>query len=78
MKYVIFENPDTSEFPILFPEHIDHAFIRNSVNSHYPGVKAVRAGFCNSDGGCWGKSIGLNLVSDPKQDEWLLMKAFNR
>jgi hypothetical protein len=78
MKYIIFENPDTIEFPVLFPELIGHDFIRDSINACYPGVKAVRAGFCNANGACWGKSVRLNLNSNMALDEFLLKQMFDK
>ena len=76
MKYIIFQEPTGLEYPIVFPELLGHDFVRNSVRSEYPGVTAIRAGFCNAEGACWGQSISLRLSSDIPQDEWLLRKMF--
>ena len=76
MKYIIFQEPGGLEFPILFPDLVTHSMIQQSINSVYPGIKAVRAGFCNNLGACWGKSVSLKLNSNMAEDEWLLKRCF--
>lgn len=75
MKYVMFEEPGGMQYPIVFPEHVQHRFITQCVNAAYPGIKPISAGFVSTDGMAHGKSIGLDLKSLPG-DTYLLCKLF--
>lgn len=77
MKYVIFEEPSGVEYPIVFPDLVKHDFIVQCVNTAYPGIKPISAGFCNVSGEAWGKSISLNMKSRPIEDRWYLKKLFD-
>lgn len=73
MKYIVFENDIISPFPIIFPDMIAHA----EVAANFSKYKILSAGFCainESEVGCWGKSVSLNVVSDKSQDEKLIHK----
>ena len=75
MKYIIFSSPSKGEFPILFPEAIEHSFIAQCVNAEYPGIKPVSAGFCEvslSEVGLYGKSVSLNL--SPRHEDYYLIE----
>jgi len=61
MKYIMFDPPCGAMFPVVFPEHIDHSMIASSIQSQYPGIKPISAGFCDQAGTAWGKSVTLNL-----------------
>jgi len=61
MKYVMFEEPTGMQYPIVFPDHMEHRFITQCVNAAYPGIKPISAGFVNAEGLTYGKSIGLNM-----------------
>jgi len=76
MKYVLFEDPSGLQYPIVFPELVQHYIIVNSVRAAYPGVKPVSAGFCSTSGNAWGESISCKIKSNPKNDEWYLKKMF--
>jgi hypothetical protein len=45
VKYIIFEWPGRGEVPIIFPSGIYHWEIAKSIQSVFPGVSPVRAGF---------------------------------
>ena len=82
-KYVIFDWPGKGEVPIIFPSHIGHDEISNSINDRLPGVNPVRAGFvevCGEIGEdgpfveafCGGRSFTLGLKSSPEIDSILI------
>jgi hypothetical protein len=79
MKYVMFESPVEGIFPIVFPEAIDHNLFVRSLAAVYPGIKPTSAGFCSisdfsdHEVSVWGKSVTLNLQSQP-DDAFFLKK----
>lgn len=62
------------EFPIVFPEHIEHSFIAHCVKSVYPSIKLTSAGFCNHLGNVWGHSVSLKLKCDTELDPYYIKK----
>jgi len=75
-KYVIFNSPLIGEFPVLFPGHVQHAMIANCMDSAYPGIKPIRAGFISSHLQCYGRSTGLKLRSNSDLDNLLIRPMF--
>jgi hypothetical protein len=71
MKYIMCESPMEDMFPVLFPEHVGHAMMRNAIHTTYPGIKIVSAGFCTSAGNVYGESVSLRLKSSPKDAYWI-------
>jgi hypothetical protein len=69
MKYIIFENYSGLQYPIIFPNFIQHCDIVRKIE-HRP----ISAGFIiikNNKYEIYGKSVSLNLYSKPS-DESLL------
>jgi hypothetical protein len=62
-KYVMFKSPLYGEFPVCFPNIIEHNMMIQAICNEYPGIKPVSAGFYNSDFTCYGNSKVLNLKS---------------
>ena len=78
MKYILFGECGPT-FPIVFPEFIQHADVRNAYRAEFPGIKAISAGFYSFNGEkafVWGESISLKLKSNPAEDEYYLQKMF--
>lgn len=77
MKYIVFMSPSGLEYPVLFPEFIDHSEIAKSI-----GDTPISAGFCSVDDrghiSVYGKSQTLNLVSLETTDKILINRAFNK
>lgn len=75
MKYIVIEDFTGLEFPIIFPDILDHASVA-------PDAKVVAAGFCRtalreSHGdfhlwSCWGQSVSLGVQSRGDMDEKLI------
>lgn len=61
-KYVMFDW-GSSEVPILFPAHIGHNEIARMIQSVYPGIPPISAGFVSHDQKCYGMSSSLKLHS---------------
>ena len=62
MKYIIFEDFSGAPIPIIFPNRIDHAEMREQM----PYTKALSAGYVShgpSGFSCHGKSKSLELKS---------------
>jgi hypothetical protein len=53
----------SSEVPILFPAHIGHNEIVRMIQSVYPGVNPISAGFVSHDKTCYGSSTSVDLKS---------------
>ena len=87
-KYIIFENYIGMEYPVVFPETIQHISIASGIRD-----KVISAGFCSVNKlekekelpsgfiqevefKAYGKSISLNKESRPKEDTFLLNKMF--
>lgn len=76
MKYIIFQDPNGLAYPIVFPEFIDHSFIKNAFKSIWPRTNAISAGFCNAQGSVYGESRTLGIESH-QEDEWCLKKLLD-
>lgn len=76
-KYIVFDN-GLNYVPIVFPNYVNH----NSIAMMFGSWAAERAGFVrvNDDGTveAHGRSVSLNLDSDPAIDSRLLNKLFNK
>lgn len=62
MKYIVFNDLDRGDFPVLFPPYKDHADIANYFSAYQP----VSAGFVKIEGGglvAYGASFSLRLKS---------------
>lgn len=74
MKYIIFDN-GMNDFPIIFPNFIEHLAIAQMHSEWTP----IRAGFIafDWDGGlnCFGNSFSLKLESNSEIDNKLINKA---
>jgi len=75
MKYIMFLDPAGLEYPIVFPDWVDHSMMARCITGLYPGIKPVSAGFCGKQGEAWGKSVTLELESR-KEDARGLRKLF--
>lgn len=67
MKYVIVKNDMGTEYPMLFPEGLNHSTV--SKVGFGGEHEAVSAGFCIREQGRWatyGKSVTLRLASRPQ------------
>lgn len=51
------------EFPVTFPEMIEHADIAYAILDRHQDYEIVSAGFCGKTAAVWGKSVGLNKNS---------------
>ena len=81
MKYILFESPSDSVFPLMFPEHIGHDMVAVAMGQNYPGIKRISAGFCSFNGeevSAWGESTTLRLKANPSEDAFWLGKALKR
>lgn len=78
MKYVIVKDQLGVEYPLLFPEQINHNTVQKFDSRH--GLhESVSAGFAIYENGKWnayGESMTLNLKSRPKKDSELLNDFF--
>jgi hypothetical protein len=76
-KYIVFDN-GLNYVPIVFPNYVTH----NSIAMMFGSWTAEGAGFVrvDSDGTveAYGRSVGLNLDSNPDIDTKLLTKLFNK
>ncbi|WP_285906997.1 hypothetical protein [Pseudodesulfovibrio pelocollis] len=64
MKYIMFEDFSGAPTPIIFPNRIDHADMREQM----PYTRALSAGYVSmrADGfHCHGSSKGLDLKAEP-------------
>ena len=74
IKYIVFKK-DNGDFPVIFPAMIKHSMIAESIQSKYPGIVPISAGFVEALPGRWisyGKSASLKLKSNPEIDNDLL------
>jgi hypothetical protein len=73
MKYIIVDAPG-GEMPILFPRSFAHRYVADV----FGPMKVAAAGFVAWEDGklaCGGLSTGLNIVSRPKHDTALVLRA---
>ena len=70
MKYILFES--SPDFPVVFPDFMDHSMMVRAIQSESPGAKPISAGFCNTRGSVWGKSTSLQLESQSEDARFLV------
>ena len=51
MKYVMFNSPLSGEIPFIFPNSFTHINMVQLMNSKYPGIKHISAGFVKFSSG---------------------------
>ena len=76
VKYIIFDWPERGKIPIIFPSSIYHWEIAKSIQSVFPDVSPVRAGFVGESFECSGSSDTLQLRSNPIIDNILIRSLF--
>lgn len=83
MKYIIFEDSDGVQIPVVTSELVGHDFVAACFET--AGMKPISAGFCsfgvdkNGDRivSVWGKSVSLNLDSNSRGDAGHLYRMYN-
>lgn len=76
MKYIIEEDNNGIQFPIIFPDYLSHG----DIDELFEYCQPISAGFCeiqNNQIVCYGQSVTLNLKC-LNNDEDLIRKAFTK
>ena len=71
MKYIVFADIHDQEYPIIFPEILNHIDMANCMKRMTPTLKPISAGFASINGcdiRCFDRSESLRLDSRPDED----------
>ncbi|GAB7081415.1 hypothetical protein [Megalodesulfovibrio paquesii] len=75
MKYIMFEDFQGRPLPIIFPDRIDHAEMREQM----PYATVLSAGYVDMEGEalfrCHGKAVELGAAARP-EDAAILLRSF--
>lgn len=76
-KYVVIEIDDI-EYPIIFPELLQHGDVVDGLKSRYPYLNVVSGGFIDKEyHTAYGESISLKVKSRPDEDTDLIKSVLD-